>query len=101
MQIVAINISDADYKSITEDYISYANTESGRVYKAIKEGTVLPDNPTNGDALFSSGLFERVKEHDDGVFAYVKCKGAPLQILEISKDWLNSPYKGEQDADNN
>ena len=44
---VVIDIPDADYKSITEDYISYADTESGRVYKAIKEGTVLPDNPTN------------------------------------------------------
>ena len=51
MPKVVIDISDADYKSITEDYISYADTESGRVYKAIKEGTVLPDNSTNEDAI--------------------------------------------------
>ena len=37
-----IDIKDTDYKSITEDYISYADTESGRVYKAIKDGTILP-----------------------------------------------------------
>ena len=44
MPKVVIDISDADYKSITEDYISYADTESGRVYKAIKEGTVLSES---------------------------------------------------------
>ena len=55
MQIV-IDISDADYKSITEDYISYADTESGRVFKAIKEGTVLPEHHgrlIDADALFN------------------------------------------------
>ena len=55
MQII-IDIPDADYKSITEDYISYADTESGRVFKAIKEGTVLPEHHgrlIDADALFN------------------------------------------------
>lgn len=41
MQIV-IDIIDKDYKSITQDYIEYANTTGGRVFKAIKNGIPLP-----------------------------------------------------------
>ena len=79
MQMV-INILDADYKSITEDYISYADTESGRLFKAIKEGTVLPEHPTNGDMIKALFPFEGDFETDFDV------------------EWWNSPYKGEQDV---
>ena len=54
---------------------------------------------TNGDILFGTGLFECIEEQDDGIFVYAKCKGAPLQVLEISKEWCNSPYQGEQNAE--
>ena len=99
MPKVVIDISDADYKSITEDYISYADTESGRVFKAIKEGTVLPEHPTNGDmikALFPNNHYE-VSSVSINDF-----NEAMIECLEddtyFDLDWWNAPYKGGQDG---
>ena len=43
MMKVLINISKEDYKTITEDYVSYSDNYSGRAFKAIKDGLVLKD----------------------------------------------------------
>lgn len=43
MMKILINISKEDYKTITEDYASYSDNYSGRVFKAIKDGLVLKD----------------------------------------------------------
>lgn len=43
MMKVLINISEEDYKTITEDYVSYSDNYSGRAFKAIKDGLVIKD----------------------------------------------------------
>lgn len=88
---VVTDISDADYKSITENYISYADTESGRVYKAIKEGTVLPDNPTNGDMI--EIMFPNCVKDNDFCGAVITSLNGETQYWK--SDWWNLPYKGE------
>ena len=89
MPKVAIDISDADYKSITEDYISYADTESGRVYKAIKEGTVLPDNPTNGDMIEAVLAIKEIHAMAATIFVVLR----DGQELEFNREWWFSSYK--------
>lgn len=45
---------------------------------AIVGGTVLPDNPTNGDMI--KAVFKEVQHYSDG---------------KICADWWNAPYKKE------
>lgn len=95
MTKVVIDIPDRKYKTIQEGM--YAGILDGEMYKAIKNGTVLPDNPTNGDivkALFSHcptyPLF-----HDIGFYAD---ETRQTMVVAFPTEWWDAPYKGGQDV---
>lgn len=79
MQIM-INIPEEDYILATkEDFSSIYN--GNHIAKAIKNGTPIPDNATNADAIRT-------------LFPY----GIPKDIAWIlqvnkSEDWWNAPYQ--------
>ena len=57
--------------------------------KSIKSGTVLPDNPTNGDVIMA--IFDIVEIHAmiSTIFAVLK-DGTELEFKRI---WWNAPYR--------
>lgn len=60
---------------------------------AVQDGTVLPQNPTNGDII--KAIFPNVKfyqyEDVDILYGYLgKYK------VEFSIDWWNAPYEGRE-----
>ena len=91
---IVINISDADYKSITEDYISYADTESGRVFKAIKEGTVLPEH--HGALKDINDIHNVCKNYTDH-----DAVGLILANREDLMPTILEATEGEENADSN
>ena len=87
MKQVVIEISDDAYEAITSS--GYVVSDFNMI-SAIRNGTVLPDNPTNGDMIKTVfpdiALYE--KNHD---------------AIEISFNgvWWNTPYERSTDADSN
>lgn len=87
MPKVVIDIPDRKYKTIQEGM--YAGILDGEMYKAIKNGTVLPDNPTNGDMI--KAMFPEVEVTYNGFLVEVELEAFGFTVKE---DWWNSPYKG-------
>ena len=97
MQIV-IDIPEEIYENI--------NNHSGMAYAvedylhevewAIKKGTSLPDNATNGDVIKT--LFPFVTKHishsENNIYI-----DAPIQatVLAFDRYWWNAPYKAESE----
>ena len=88
-----IDIPDEDYDKIKDnspDAFNYLT--SWRLYDAIKNGTQLFDNPTNGDmikAIFPNMIdscWERKKYLSDVCGDYT--------AIEYTENWWNAPYKG-------
>ena len=81
MQIV-IDIPEEDYILATkEDFSAIYN--GNHIAKAIKDGTPLPDNATNGDVI--KAMFEpnRITRTDDVV----------TEEYEFNEVWWNEPYQ--------
>ena len=87
-----IDIPDEDYDKIKDnspDAFNYLT--SWRLYDAIKNGTQLFDNPTNGDmikAIFPNMIdscWERKKYLSDVCGDYT--------AIEYTENWWNAPYK--------
>ena len=65
------------------------------VYEAIRNGTVLPDNPTNGDVIKMMFGDDKVSEF----IGYARIMGRVGNwfndgvVAEFDKDWWNAPYR--------
>lgn len=97
MQIV-IDISKYKWESIQNGM--YCGLLDGEMYQAIKNGIVLPENPTNGDMI--KALFPQCPTcslfHDIGFYAD---ETKQKMVVAFPKDWWYSPYKEVSDADIN
>lgn len=84
---LVIQIPDSIYETIKEEEVGNV------VYKVIKNGTPLPENPTNGDMI--KAIFPNVRLDDGGewrhIFWGVQAKAS------FSQDWWNAPYKAESE----
>ena len=60
MKRIVIKISDELYNDIAPDDAVYYPDDGGVVWQAVREGTVLPDNPTNGEVI--QALFPNIYE---------------------------------------
>ena len=64
-------------------------------YKAVCNGTPIPNNATNGDVI--KAMFPSIKlEHDDGAFVFYKDFDSEL-AHNFFRDWWNALYqKGDK-----
>ena len=77
---VVIEIPEQDYKLACK----YPEVLFGSYGKSIKNGTVLPDNPTNGDMIKAMFPNERIGHCED-------CTDLG-DIATFDDDWWNAPY---------
>ena len=90
MQIV-IDIDEKEYKRIIKgNWIGEAMAE------IIENGTVLPDNPTNGDMI--KAMFPNLA-YKDGSQTERLFDSEDLVVGDLFNDWWNAPY--ERSADEN
>ena len=83
MQIV-INIDEKEYKQIIKgNWIGEAMAE------IFENGTVLPDNPTNGDMI--KALFPNIKMWGESKDTLDYSLGG--MIHRVLKSWWNAPYE--------
>ena len=93
---IVIDIAQEVYTDIKDGYYNHNVTSMGY---AIQHGTVLPDNPTNGDMI--KALFPNIKwfiNEDDEIFTDHKTLNS--NRVALTRDWWNAPYERSTDADN-
>lgn len=71
-------------------------TEKVSLIDAINNGTVLPDNATNGDMMKAVFNCKTSNEDSDYLVKY----SLDSIYEEVNSDWWNTPYKAER-KDNN
>ena len=102
---IVIEIPDTDYKFIkstsksTTLYPTTSYPTTLTVYEAIKNGTVIPDNPTNGDMI--KMMFPTVDISTNGMFGkegtvFVHHKD---HIIIFDADWWNAPYRRDGETE--
>ena len=93
MQIV-IDITKMVYKSIKDNHDGWNNY----ICTAIRNGTVFPDNPTNGDMIKVLFPNAEIKIHEqwDGQ-NIVAVRMNDVQIVVNSLDWWNAPYRKDSE----
>lgn len=80
---VLIDIAKDYYDKIKEIKVSHY---TARVYVAVKNGVVIPDDATNGDVIRI--LFPDEEFHiDDGTCVYIG-------LMRFDSRWWNAPYNG-------
>ena len=94
MQIV-VNVSKESYHQIKDGHYNVYD-----LVGLLMNGTVLPDNPTNGDMIKTMvpncDFIEFI--HDINVYPD---NTRQKVIGNFDRDWWNSPYKGGQDGHSN
>ena len=86
MQIV-IDIPKEVYKQMISKDI-YKGIHERLCYKAIQDGTPIPDNATNGDVI--KAMFPNAKiEHQGGIIRFI----VDCWSFQIAEDWWNAPYQ--------
>ena len=60
-----------------------------RLINAVQDGTVLPDNPTNGDII--KAMFPNLNSDNGDSIALLDIDG--FVITTFTKKWWNAPYK--------
>ena len=83
MKQIVIELSDELYKEIASEDAVYYPDDGGVVWQAVREGTVLPDNPTNGEVI--QALFPNIYEGFSNV-------------IDLNF-WWNGKYKAESEVD--
>lgn len=97
---VLIELDDDVCKDIREsDFDSARNIVrnfQATITDAIRSGTPIPDNATNGDMIKAMFPYIKIYEHEK-----TDISDAHIQIdiwdftNYVSKDWWDAPYKGE------
>ena len=95
---LVIEIPDYTYESLRDCEGTITIGESIVITKAIRNGTPLPNNPTNGDmikALFDTKIKD-IEIYLTKVYVFIHFKDG--NSMRVWKDWWNAPYKrGEED----
>ena len=86
MPKVVIDIPKGCYEEICT--ASFPVQDAYRLVAWIKEGTVLPDNPTNGDMI--KAMFPDIDFH---------CMEGAFGKISFDLVWWNSPYAKENNYD--
>jgi len=69
------------------------------VENAIKHGTLLPDNLTNGDMI--KAMFPNLKTGADPYIPSVDIYVGGILMMRVDRNWWNAPYKaGDTDGSN-
>lgn len=98
MQIV-IDIPKSLYKDIKEAYsINIGEKYIGKIIKAIINGTVLPENPTNGDMIVALFPVE-IKYIFEELNVIVIILNGKCKTFDLA--WWNAPYKEVINANSN
>lgn len=84
MKQIVIEIDDEVYEGVTGD-TTFRDYER-EALTAIRKGTVLPNNPTNGDMI--KALFPMFVESE---------KNYDAVEINFKNDWWNAPYKAESE----
>ena len=92
-----IDIPQEVIEKDAEGYFNYFGCMSTTLYQTLKNGTVLSDNPTNGDmikAMFpAADIATNDKLGEEGtVFVHHKD-----HIIIFDLDWWNAPYREEKE----
>ena len=83
---LVIKIPEEVYKSIQDnDYCGISNSD---MYNALKNGTPIPDNATNGDVIKAIFPNSDIEEHR----TYMKIVVGDY-LLPCAYQWWNSPYQ--------
>ena len=82
MQIL-INIPEEIIKDAKESPNYYPSYLFGTIWKSIGNGTLIPDNATNGDVLKTMFMPNRIIRTDNVV----------REEYEFDKVWWNTPYQ--------
>ena len=83
MQIV-IDIPEEIIKDAKESPNYYPSYLFGTIWKSIGNGTPIPDNATNGDAIKAMFPNERI----------YKCQfGYDFEECSFDEEWWNAPYQ--------
>ena len=95
MRRIVIELSEQDYRFACK----YPEVLFGSYAKAIKNGTVLPDNPTNGDMI--KATFPDTKVNTTK-YSYVVEVKLPYHTehdtgLLFDRDWWDAPYREDDD----
>lgn len=86
MKQILIALNDEEY----EDIISDEACGLHPLTRAVARGTVLPDNPTNGDMIKT--MFPNILVNDgwtEGLIVAHEFDGSTW----FNKEWWNAPYK--------
>ena len=96
---LVIDIPDYTYEELRGCKGVITIGEAIVITQAIKNGTPLPQNPTNGDIIKAMFPNVEVKEKNNVYEIYF---GVGTCIQHFNHQWWNAPYKrGEEDADSN
>ena len=77
-----------------------------RLAKAVKIGTVIPDNATNGDiikAIFPNARVEAIfpiGNCDEVFYIPIEKVDGVTNEMRVMKSWWDAPYKGESEGNN-
>ena len=83
-----IDIPDEDYKKINSK--EKIITISCDIASAIKNGTPIPDNATNGDVIHGLYMPYGYVVNDDYDEVVISAEGVDMRF---SKTWWNAPYQ--------
>ena len=93
---VVIDIPQKLCVEIKQSYsIRLDDKSTNKIIKAIRNGTVLPQNPTNGDMI--KVMFPNQDSDNGDSVALLDIDG--YVITTIHKKWWNAPYERSTDAD--
>lgn len=86
-----IEIPEEDYERVMNENVSYNG--SMHTAKAIKNGTPIPDNATNGDVI--NAMFPSIESRLDEKTGIMLVKWADGTAKAFKTDWWDAPYKAE------
>ena len=88
-----IDIDEDTYKDIIKNGFIY-DEDNEAVTHVIKNGTPIPDNPTNGDVI--KAMFPYIESETYGLITSVKGLDCDKRALDPYRhfwsDWWNAPY---------
>lgn len=87
MKQIVIEIDDEVYEGVTGD-TTFRDYER-KALNAIRNGTVLPKNPTNGEVIES--IFSPTEYNK-----YVKKIACATTVMQ---DWWNAPYEAKEQSE--
>ena len=92
MKQVIIEISDNAYKAIIGS--GYVVSDFNMI-STIRNGTILSENPTNGDMI--KAMFPNYESRYDTEYEIITGHLDKTHRHNFDLDWWNAPYEGGQD----